>query len=62
MTNKVKDYRLKKGLSQSELGKLIGVARNTISSIERCEYTPTLRTAIKLAKVLNANITDLFKE
>ena len=61
MPNRVQYYRRKIGLSQSELARLVGVSRNTISSIERCEYIPTLKTAFKLAKVLNVDINVLFK-
>lgn len=61
MTNEVQHYRNAKGLSQSELARLVGVSRNTISSIERCEYIPTLKTAFKLAKILNVDINVLFK-
>lgn len=58
--NKVRLYRNKKGLSQTDLARLVGVSRNSISSIERSEYVPTLKTAFKLSKILKVSITDIF--
>ena len=58
--NHVKFYRKQRGLSQAELAKMVGVSRNTISSIERGEYIPSLETAFKLCNALFVVIHELF--
>lgn len=58
--NYVKFYRKQRGLSQAELAKKIGVSRNSISSIERGEYIPSLETAFKLCIALCVVIHELF--
>lgn len=58
--NYVKFYRKQRGLSQAELAKMIDVSRNTISSIERGEYIPSLETAFKLCEALFVVIHELF--
>ena len=58
LVNKLKEYRARYHLSQTELGNLAGVSRQTISLIERGDYNPTL--ALKIAKILNATVEDLF--
>ncbi|MBQ7332869.1 MAG: helix-turn-helix transcriptional regulator [Clostridia bacterium] len=58
--NHVKFYRKQRGLSQAELAKKIGVSRNSISSIERGEYIPSLETAFELCEALFVVIHELF--
>ena len=58
--NKVKEYREQKSLSQSELGKLCSVSRQTISSIERGDYHPSIVLVLKLALIFNAKVEDIF--
>ncbi|VAW60348.1 hypothetical protein MNBD_GAMMA11-2583 [hydrothermal vent metagenome] len=53
--------RKKAGLTQGELADRIGVARNTIGSIERGKLSPKFDNLEKLAKVLNIQIRQLFK-
>ena len=61
MGNKLKDYREKVGVSQSELARLSGVSRGTIISLENNpNYTTTTRTLLKLSKALNASIDAIF--
>lgn len=59
--NKVRTFRELKGLSQTELAELVGLSRNSMSSIERYEYMPSLDTAFKLSNVLGVQINDLFE-
>lgn len=59
--NKVRTFRELKGLSQTELAELVGLSRNSMSSIERYEYMPSLDTAFKLSNVLEVQINDLFE-
>ena len=58
--NKLKEYRARHHLSQTELGNLAGVSRQTISLIERGDYNPSVTLALKIAKILNATVEDLF--
>ena len=56
--NHLKEYRSRLGINQTELGKLAGVSRQTISLIERGDYSPTL--ALKLAKLCQVTVEDIF--
>jgi putative transcriptional regulator len=56
----LKEVRQKKGLSQEELASIVGVCRQTIISIERYRYKPSLELAMKIAKKLNINTEKLF--
>lgn len=58
--NKLKVYRAKIGVNQSEMGRLVGVSRQTISQIERGDYSPSVTLALKIAKVCNATVEDIF--
>ena len=60
LSNKVKEYRESKKLSQSELGKICSVSRQTISSIERGDYHPSIVLALKLATIFNVKVEDIF--
>lgn len=58
--NQVKEYRAKIGVNQTELGKLCGVSRQTISLIERGDYSPSVSLALKIAKVCNTTVEEIF--
>jgi putative transcriptional regulator len=60
MINYIKEERLKKQLTQSELADLVNVSRQTIFSIEINKYNPSVILAIKLAKVLGRKVEQLF--
>tara|TARA_B100000768_G_C11236979_1_gene357691 strand:+ start:1082 stop:1303 length:222 start_codon:yes stop_codon:yes gene_type:complete len=60
LKNNLKEVRQQKGLTQEELGTNIGVSRQTIISIERYRYKPSLELAMKIAKKLNIKIEKLF--
>lgn len=60
MKNKVKDLRGDRGFSQSQLGELVGVSRQTINSLEKGKYNPSITLAFKLAKVFGCTIEDVF--
>ena len=47
-------------MNQQEMGKLAGVSRQTISQIERGDYSPSVTLALKLAKLCNVTVEDLF--
>ena len=58
--NRLKDYRAKIKVNQTEMGNLVGVSRQTISQIERGDYSPSVTLALKIAKVLNVSVEDIF--
>lgn len=58
--NHVKEYRARTGVNQSDLGKLAGVSRQTISLIERGDYSPSVSLALKLAKIFGCQVEDIF--
>jgi len=60
LQNHVAEVRREKGLSQAELANMVGVSRNTISSIETGQYEPTAKLALLLAVALDKNFEDLF--
>ncbi|MGV3005687.1 helix-turn-helix transcriptional regulator [Streptococcus pluranimalium] len=60
--NRVKEFRIKQGISQLALAKSIGVARQTINLIENDKYNPSLDLCIKLAEMLQSDLNTLFWE
>lgn len=60
LKNRLKDARIKKGLSQMELAKMVGVSRNTISSIETGQFNPTAKLALILCIALDTTFEKLF--
>jgi putative transcriptional regulator len=60
LENRLKVARAERNLSQEELAQLAGVSRQTISSIETCQYTPSALLAFILAKKLGKPIEELF--
>ena len=60
LRNRLKEARAERGLSQSQLAELVGVSRNTISSIETGQFSPTARLALVLCIALEWKFEDLF--
>lgn len=60
LKNNLKEARTEKGLSQSGLAELVGVSRNTISSIETGQFNPTAKLALILCIALDKKFEDLF--
>ena len=60
LLNKLKEYRSDLGINQTEMGKLAGVSRQTISLIERGDYSPSVTLALKLAKLCQVSVEDIF--
>jgi putative transcriptional regulator len=60
MVNRVKDLRVAAGLRQEDLAESTGVSRQTIISIERGRYNPSLELAWKLSRMLGVTIEELF--
>ena len=60
LINHLKEYRAKINVNQQEMGKMVGVSRQTISQIERGDYSPSVTLALKIAKVFNTNVENIF--
>jgi putative transcriptional regulator len=60
MVNRVKDLRVAAGLRQEDLAESTGVSRQTIISIERGRYNPSLELAWRLSQTLGVTIEELF--
>ena len=62
LNEKMREARQQKGISQTELAKLIGVSRQTVNMIENGDYNPTIALWLKLCKALDKTLNDLFWE
>ena len=60
LLNRLKEYRSSQGINQTELGKLAGVSRQTISLIERGDYSPSVTLALKIARIFQVSVEDIF--
>lgn len=60
LLNRLKEHRVRLGVNQAELGKLVGASRQTISLIERGDYSPSVALALKIAKVCDTTVEDIF--
>lgn len=60
LKNNLKIARAEKKLSQTDLAQMVGVSRNTISSIETGQFNPTAKLALILCIVLDKKFEDLF--
>lgn len=60
LKNNIKAVRTEQGLSQSQLAEMVGVSRNTISSIETGQFNPTAKLALVLCIALDCKFEELF--
>ncbi len=60
LKNNLREVRTEKKLSQSQLAEMVGVSRNTISSIETGQFNPTAKLALILCIALDKKFEDLF--
>ncbi|MDM5187546.1 helix-turn-helix transcriptional regulator [Bacillus sp. DX4.1] len=60
MENKLVEYRKKYGFSQEKLAENLGVSRQTIISIEKGKYDPSLPLAFEIAKIFHTTIENVF--
>ena len=60
LKNNLKEIRKEKNLSQQELADMVGVSRNTISSLETGQYEPTVKLALILAVALDKKFEEIF--
>lgn len=61
LRTKIKKYREKENMKQSELADLIGVRRETIVHLENGRYNPSLKMAMDIAKVFHTTVEELFE-
>lgn len=59
--NRISEFRKNKKFSQSELAELMNVSQNTISQWEIGKRSPSIKSAIKLAEILDTTVEELYK-
>lgn len=59
MKTRIKEYRLKAGITQQQLAELVRVSSRTIISIEKEQYSPSLMLAYRLAEVFHVSVEEL---
>ena len=60
LKNRLKEYRARLGVNQQTMGALVGASRQTISQIERGDYSPSVTLALKIAAMCSAHVEDIF--
>lgn len=60
LKNHIKEIRKEKGLSQAELAEMVGVSRNTISSIETGQFNPTAKLALVICIAVEKKFEEIF--
>lgn len=60
MKNRIKELRTKMGLRQEDVANQLNVTRQTIIAVENDKYNPSLELAMKLSKLLNTTVEELF--
>lgn len=58
--NKVRAVRIERGLTQEELGRAVGLTRQSIIAIEKGRFTPSVHSALRLARSLDVPVEQLF--
>lgn len=58
--NNIREHRKKSGMTQEALAEALGVSRQTIISIEKEKYIPSLPLALKIARFFNCSTNDMF--
>jgi len=61
MKNSIKVERAKNNITQAELARLVKVSRQTINAIELGKYVPSTLLALRMAKVFNASVDEIFQ-
>lgn len=59
--NHLKEYRARLGVNQQEMGALVQTSRQTISQIERGDYSPSVTLALKIAHTCGVAVEDIFE-
>lgn len=58
--NRLKECRARTGINQQQLGRMVGASRQTISLIERGDYSPSVILAIKIARAFDETVENVF--
>ena len=58
--NRLKENRARLGLNQQELGRMVGASRQTISLIERGDYSPSVTLALKISRIFKVPVEAIF--
>ena len=61
MKNRIREYRARFDLTQEELAEKVGVTRQTILAVEKNKYLPSLLLAVKIARVFDKKVEDVFE-
>jgi putative transcriptional regulator len=61
LSNTLKVQRAKKDLTQEQLAELVGVSRKTINTVEKGKFIPSTYLALKLARILNVPVEEIFQ-
>ena len=61
IVNAVRRHRLARDITQGELAELLGVTRQTVLSIEKGKYTPSVGLALRLAEIFAVSVETLFQ-
>ena len=57
----IREHRMRSGLTQEELGAVVGVSRQSVNAIERGRYVPSLPLALRFARIFNCLTDELFE-
>ena len=60
LTTKIREYRERTGMKQSELAEAVGVRRETVVHLENGRYNPSLKLAMDIARVFRVSVEELF--
>ncbi len=60
LKNRLRERRAALGVNQQEMGRLCGVSRQTISLIERGDYSPSVSLALTIAKICGVTVEEIF--
>ena len=60
MTNSIKVERARKNITQGQLAEMVGVSRQTINAIELGNYNPSTVLSLKMSRVFEVSVNDLF--
>jgi putative transcriptional regulator len=60
VTNRMRELRAERGLSQADLAQRVGVTRQTVIAIEQGRYSPSLEMAFRIARTLEVRLDDVF--
>lgn len=61
LKNHLKEHRARLQVNQQQMGQLAGTSRQTISQIERGDYSPSVTLALRIAKICQVRVEDIFE-